>query len=242
MMHNNSNQPTMPKASPRQTEDRRVPLFLNVELVGVSPLRENGGENLPTEFVDLKPPAENKLRHHNPELYQRRVLSDKACNSSQLSPLCSLSESESTVESFKSPLPTENSSDSSDYDLTPPPAVPRSTGVSSKRVGNDVRREHSKRRRPSPRVNKCGGGGVSLCSDGCSQASTDTEDDDFEFVFSNSPNQQDRTKQYWEWCYGQDNTASRSPGQSWSAKRVAPAKGWYDCFLFLYYLTRLSYS
>lgn len=232
MIHDDfSKNPTMPNVSPRQPENCTYPLFLNVESKGMSPLRESCGENLPSEFVDLKPPAQNKMQQHNPELYQRRVLSDKAYNCSPLSPRLPLSQSESNEECFKSPLPTVNSFDSSDSTHSPPTATPRSMAVCSKRVGNDVRREHSKRRRPSPRINKHGSA-VNLWSDTCSQASTDTEDDDFELLFTSSPNP-DKTKQYWEWCYGKDAASAVSHRQSWSAKRLAPAKGWYERFVFL---------
>lgn len=217
-----SKQPTMPQLSPRQPDEGTYPMFLNVEMEGISLSRENCGENRPSEFMDLKPPAETKLRHNNPEQYQRRVLSNKACNNAPLSPFPSQSQSESNTGSFKSPMPADTSSDGSDYTLSLPEASPR-----SKRVVNDVQREHSKRRRPSPRVNKSGGG-VNLWGDTSSQASTDSEDDDFLSLFSSSPNV-DRTKEYWALCYGKDNTMAVSPGQSWSAKRVAPAKGWYEC-------------
>ncbi|CAJ1958632.1 unnamed protein product [Cylindrotheca closterium] len=226
MIDDDSKHPTIPQLLPRQPDKDTYPMFLSVDLEDISPLRENSSNTRPaSKFVDLKPPAETKLQHNNPELYQKRVLSDKACNSVPLSPHPSLSQSDANTESFKSPLSTDTSSDGSDDGtITPPEARPRSVVVSSKRVGNAVRREHSKRRRPSPRVNK-NGGGVNLWGDNSPQASTDTEDEDFELLLSNNSPNVDTTKQYWEWCYGKDNATAVSPGQSWSAKRVAPAKG-----------------
>lgn len=227
-MMDNAKQPNVPKLqlSPRRPAEGKYPMFLNVEVEDISPLRETS-ERASSEFFDLKPPAETKLQHKNLKLYKRRVLSDKPCNTAPSSPCLSSSQSDCNVDTFKSPIPSDTSSDSSNYTMTPPAERPISGAVSSKRLGNDVRREHTKRRRPSPRVNKSFGG-VNLWGDDTSpQASTDTEDDDFDFLFSNSPNV-DTTKQYWEWCYGKSNTAAVSPGQSWSAKRVAPAKGWYE--------------
>lgn len=115
---------------------------------------------------------------------------------------------------------------SSDFAITPPAAGPRPLVVSAKRVGQDVRREHTKRRRASRRVAKSDSG-LNLWNPTQSQESSDEDEEDLPFLFPQSevtPGEQ--TKQYWEWCYGKGQKIELKPEQSWSAKRAPPAKGW----------------
>ena len=135
--------------------------------------------------------------------------------------------------------------------LTPPVSGPRPLVVSAKRLGQDVRRKHSKRRRCRSRrgtmqqngnendaaafclwkENKVGGD----CNDNHelapAAASSDEEtldSQDLPFLFSQQElSPQEQTRRYWELCYG--NTVTIEPltaGNSWSANRAPPRKSW----------------
>jgi hypothetical protein len=65
-----------------------------------------------------------------------------------------------------------------------------------------------------------------------SQDSSSDEDDrdvraGLPFLFSQQKvSPMEKTKHYWEWCYGKGTTIELSTTQGWSAKRSPPAKGW----------------
>jgi hypothetical protein len=180
-------------------------------------------------------PQPPPLKEHNSALCQRRVLSDKA--SSENAPL-SPSPSISSLEPVKSPLSSDIFSESScsDSTLTPPATGPRPLVVSAKRLGQDVRRKHSKRRRRRRGVAKNQNNGFCLWKDtdqetGTSQDSSSDEDDldvraGLPFLFSQQEvSPMEKTKHYWEWCYGKGTTIELSTTQGWSAKRAPPTKG-----------------
>jgi hypothetical protein len=141
----------------------------------------------------------------------------------------------SPIPGFKSPLSSESSSD---FSLTPPAPGPRPLGVSAKRLGQDVRRKHSKRRRRRRRSNDAPASTsnnqavMGLWNDDPQQFSDSSDDSDAEqlpFLFSSSQMQlshQERKKHYWEWCYGK-TTIELNPPPSWSASRAPPSKSWY---------------
>jgi hypothetical protein len=224
----------MPRLTPRRSrhrfEELEQPLFSRTELSGHTFSQAESMENASSCSVPALSPHAPKLQHQNLKLYQRRVLSDKAaaCNNAPLSP-CPTSSSEPLMENIKSPLPNDivvsDASFSSDFSITPPVTGHQLLMVSAKRLGQDVRREHSKRRRPSRRV-AGDSNDLNLWNTTPSQESSEDEDEDLLFLFPQpkiSPGEQ--TKHYWEWCYGKGHTIELKP-ESWSAKRVPPAKGW----------------
>ena len=152
----------------------------------------------------------------------------------------------SPIPGLKSPSSSDSCSDFSlDFSLTPPAPGPRPLGVSAKRLGQDVRRKHSKRRRRRRRSNNAP---VSTSSNNNqavlglwnddAQKFSDSSDDSSEqlpFLFASSRSQlppHERKKQYWEWCYGK-TTIELNPQPSWSASRAPPSRSWYVlCFWF----------
>jgi hypothetical protein len=171
------------------------------------------------------------LQQYNPALYQRRVLSDV---SSISTPLSSPGNNHATLGNL------EKAST-----LTPPTSCSRPLMVSAKRLGQDVRREHSKRRRPSSRRDQEDEGGTNLWNASPKTQEDDEEEEELPFLFASDPKSH---QQYWEWCYGKGETIDLQattptgatsktisiPG-SWSAQRKPPAKGWY-----VYYSLSLS--
>ena len=247
----------MPRLTPRRPrrfdggDDEENSLF-NTELTGLSfssdlasspgpPKKRLDDSNVPSP----RPPP---LQHHNPKLYQRRVLADKAATSEPnsknhpLSPCPTSIDQEIRMDLIKSPLSSDillSDTSFSDCSITPPATRPRPLVVSAKRVGQDVRRQHSKRRRPSRRVTKHGdNNGFCLWKDQNaptpSYASSDDEDDchDLPFLFdSNSvSSESEQKKQYWEWCYGKETNVHLNATGSFSAQRAPPTKGWYVSF------------
>jgi hypothetical protein len=225
-----------PQRSRHRFEELEQPLFSSTELSGHIISQTESMENSPCSVPALSPHAP-KLQPQNLKLYQRRVLSDKAaaCNNAPLSP-CPASLSERLMQNMKSPMPdiespipndvVSDASFSSDISITPPVTGHQVLKVSAKRLGQDVRREHSKRRRPSQRV-AGDSSGLNLWNTTPSQESSEDEDEDLLFLYPQpeiSPGE--RTKHYWEWCYGKGHTIELKPEQSWSAKRVQPTKGW----------------
>ena len=144
----------------------------------------------------------------------------------------------------KSPRSNDVLSDTSftsDCSITPPATGPRPLVVSAKRLGQDVRREHSKRRRPSRRVNKGDSqNGFCLWKDHSSSASAQAtaaaaysssddehEQDDLPFLFDKTKvSETEQNKLYWEWCYGKEVTVDLKAEKSFSAQRAPPKKGW----------------
>ena len=150
-------------------------------------------------------------------------------------------------EPAKSPLSNDIMSDTSftsDCSITPPATGPRPLVVSAKRLGQDVRREHSKRRRPSRRVNRGDNkNGFCLWKDhNTPSASTQTttatttsyyssddehEQGDLPFLFDRTKvSETEQNRHYWEWCYGKEVTVDLKAEKSFSAQRVPPKKGW----------------
>eukprot|EP00980_Cylindrotheca_fusiformis_P004502 scaffold961_cov122-Cylindrotheca_fusiformis.AAC.10 len=219
----------MPRLAPRRPRHRSgelgTALFCEMETTDISFSQSDNTEN--DSCGDPIPSLHaQKLQHQNLRLYQRRVLSDKvpSYNYASLSPRIG-SSSESPTDPLKSPM--TNESFCSDFSVTPPVSGPPPLVISSKRVGQDVRREHSKRRRASRRVDSSDSG-LNLWNQSSSQESSDDENEDLPFLFPQecavSPGEQ--TKQYWEWCYGKEQSIEHKPEQSWSAKRAPPTKGW----------------
>lgn len=116
---------------------------------------------------------------------------------------------------------------------TPPAFSPLPDMVSAKRLGKEVRRNHSKRRR-------------SRCDNDSDKENAEwtSPDDEGEYwrhfgqlMIGLSP--EERTKQYWKLCYG---TQPSQPEDSFSANRAPPVKSWYALctgFYFVYLLTQL---
>lgn len=151
---------------------------------------------------------ESSVAVHTP---RREVLSNKhASINPPLSPCPALEEL-----ALKSPLP----SDYSDCSLTPPVTGPRPLVVSAKRLGNDVRRRHSKRRRCRSRPND---GGFCLWKDANAPPSQESDSEE-ELPFLLPLPLQKQTQHYWEFCYG---STTMHPCPSWSANRKPPSKGW----------------
>jgi hypothetical protein len=131
---------------------------------------------------------------------------------------------------------------------TPPMSSPAPLMVSAKRLGAEVRRNHSKRHRgritSSPdKENDSDNDAPSawvLSSHwqdddehvddpvGRSSLSSTGSDGDDElrsfFIEKLSPSE--RNKHYWRWCYGTD-AAPVLTQRSWSASRAPPTKSWY---------------
>jgi hypothetical protein len=133
--------------------------------------------------------------------------------------------------------PSSSSESCSDFSLTPPAPGPRPMGVNAKRLGQDVRRKHSKRRRRRRRSNNAptstsnNQAVLGLWNDDPQKFSDSSDDSDSEqlpFLFSSQPllSHQERKQQYWEWCYGK-TTIELNPPASWSASRAPPSKSWY---------------
>lgn len=173
-----------------------------------------------------------------PNAASRRALADKgSAANAPLSPSPGMVH----MESLKSPVSSDSWSDgSSDYSITPPMPGPRPLVVSAKRVGQDVRQKHSKRRRcRSRRGDSKANNGFCLWKDpGTEKAtpppnSSDDDDDDDEdieslqesllFLKNVSPTEQRR--HYWELCYGNQKVESIQ-NNGWSATRRPPSKGW----------------
>jgi hypothetical protein len=194
-----------------------------------------------SSHVARMPQNPQRLQEQNPALPRRRVLSAKK-PAAPLNLNAPLSPSPASLllpppfePAFKSPIPNELRSDTnnnSDWTLTPPTTGLRPLVVSAKRLGKDVRRKHSKRRRCRSRAAKNGNGFClwqeSHDSTTPAESSSD-EDEALPFLFSQqevvSPSE--KKKQYWEWCYGKEEIEpSLSTQEGWSAKRAPPAKGW----------------
>lgn len=146
-------------------------------------------------------------------------------------------------EALKSPLPQDTSADlgscsGSDYSITPPVAGPRPWVLSAKRLGQDVRRKHSKRRRFRSKKSSQARqqSGFCLWKDANApqgpNSSSDEEEEGLPFLFGMHEHpSQDRVQQYWEYCYGKPKAKGSladpiAPQLSWSANRAPPAKGW----------------
>ena len=174
----------------------------------------SGIENASPFLSSPKPSAYNKetikssMKAHPA---RREVLSHKQ---SSINPPLSPSPSLEPLD-LKSPLPSEYS----DCSLTPPATGPRPLVVSAKRLGNDVRRRHSKRRRCRTKGTD---GGFCLWKDANAPPSQESDSEE-ELPFLFSLPLQKQTQHYWEFCYG---TTTLQPCPSWSAHRKPPTKGW----------------
>lgn len=247
----------IPRLAPRRSR-RQSPLTVTAGVENATPflaMKTDSTVNSPVsdqarprikrhpESGDLPPlsPQPPPLKEHNPELHKRRVLSDKsASENAPLSP----SPSTTFVEYAKSPASTNVFSDrsilsdaSSDYSVTPPATGPRPLVVSAKRLGQDVRRKHSKRRRCRSRRGQAktqNGFCLWKDTDRDSTPSQDSSSDEdcgeragLPFLFSEQEvSPKDKTRHYWEWCYGKGDTIELSMEQGFSAKRAPPARGW----------------
>lgn len=110
----------------------------------------------------------------------------------------------------------------STFSLTPPTASPAPLVVSAKRLGSEVRRNHSKRRKGRMWDDK-----ENSTLNGWRRAENEMHDEPEEGlppVEHLSP--EERTQRYWQWCYG-DNAEHPMPQNSWSASRAPPGKSWY---------------
>ena len=69
--------------------------------------------------------------------------------------------------------------------------------------------------------------GSSICVDLPAREDTDVREG-LPFLFSQEEiSPVERTRQYWEWCYGKGATIELAGSKgAWSAKRDAPTKGW----------------
>jgi hypothetical protein len=106
----------------------------------------------------------------------------------------------------------------SHYSLTPPTALAPPLVVSAKRLGSEIRKNHSKRRKGRMRD-----------KENTSNQWEDEPEERLPPVEHLEP--QERTQRYWQWCYG-DKTEP-IPQSSWSASRAPPAKSWYVCLVRL---------
>jgi hypothetical protein len=97
----------------------------------------------------------------------------------------------------------------SHYSLTPPTALAPPLVVSAKRLGSEIRKNHSKRRKGRMRD-----------KENTSNQWEDEPEERLPPVEHLEP--QERTQRYWQWCYG-DKTEP-IPQSSWSASRAPPAK------------------
>jgi hypothetical protein len=206
-----------------------------VPLVAVQPAARSMPLN---KSIDSAPhsPAPAPLQHQDPEQYRRRVLSDKGS-------FALVSSSSMPQPVIKSPIPSADiyysDASSGDWSLTPPVTGPRPHLVSAKRFGQDVRRKHSKRRKCRTGRGKAkeDNNGFCLWKDANPEAraphiqSSDEEDNDVReelpFLFTQQEvSPMDKTRKYWEWCYGKGTTIELSGVQGWSATRAPPAKSW----------------
>jgi len=117
----------------------------------------------------------------------------------------------------------------STFSLTPPTRSPAPLVVSAKRLGSEVRRNHSKRRKGRMWDDK-ENSSFNVTS---WRAENELDDEDKEEglppVEHLSP--QERTRRYWKWCYG--DSAEPMPQSSWSASRAPPEKSWYVALFIL---------
>jgi hypothetical protein len=188
--------------------------------------------------IDSAPqsPVPTPLQYQDPEAYRRRVLSDQGSSAAA-------SASFMPHPVMKSPIPSADISysiaSSSFCSLTPPVTGARPLVGSAKRLGNDVRRKHSKRRKCRTHRGKAKeeNNGFCLWKDSNPETkashmeSSDEEDNDVReglpFLFAQREvSSMDETRKYWEWCYGKGTTIELSGVKGWSATRAPPAKSW----------------
>lgn len=112
----------------------------------------------------------------------------------------------------------------STFSLTPPTASPAPLVVSAKRLGSEVRRNHSKRRKGRMWDDKENASSFNVSSWRAGNEQDDEKEEGLPPVEHLSP--EERTQRYWKWCYG-DSTEPMPPQSSWSATRAPPGKSWY---------------
>jgi hypothetical protein len=246
-----------PRLTPRRSP-RRSPLTGSITLtrvnhespfsaaamdpgIEIEPLADPANDSPPTSTymrpsVHAPSPLPPPLQQHNPNLHKRRTLPNKA---SWINAPLSPSPNEQQVDPMKSPCPTQilsgTPSSNSDFSVTPPATGPRPLVVSAKRLGQDMRRKHSKRRRRRREPTTNGNNGFCLWKEEGDEASTphpESSDEDADvrerlpFLFDRKEvSPIEKTKHYWEWCYGKGTTIELN-SDAWSAKRAPPTKGW----------------
>jgi hypothetical protein len=142
------------------------------------------------------------------------------------------------------------SSIASDLTLTPPAAPSQSLVVAARKHSNEIREANSTKRRRRRRQHYTKDAELSsvlvkvTTNKNKSPISFDDDEDDH-FSWNNrktttdetalpflvaqeqSMSPEERTKQYWEWCYGKGTSVDTSlVANSFSANRMPPSKGW----------------
>ena len=263
----------IPRLAPRRSGER--PLSLAVTGVeNTSPfldaIEHGDGSSSCTDQKELPPRPRLLDRQvvfpvHVPQLHppppepprRREVLSNNmfALNPPQSpSPALVDQQTSQLLEPFKSPLSSDGcwlSAEKLNCSLTPPATGPRPLMVSAKRLGKDVRRKHSKRRRCQSRrklqpanngdssSSSKNHGAYCLWKDSNAPprqeyySSSEEEQGGLPFLFSqqNDFPPQEQAQQYWEYCYGKMHTTTAKitdlPATTgWSANRKPPSKGW----------------
>lgn len=106
------------------------------------------------------------------------------------------------------------------FSLTPPATSPAPLVVSAKRLGSEVRRNHSKRRK-----GRLGNDKENVAFNVTTWRAENEVEDEVEEGLPPlehlSPDS--RAQRYWQWCYG---TSEPMPQSSWSASRAPPSKSW----------------
>lgn len=126
-------------------------------------------------------------------------------------------------EEITTPRAEERATFDSSFSLTPPTRSPAPLVVSAKRLGSEVRRNHSKRRKGRMWNNK-ENSSFNVTSWRAENEMDDDEDKEEGLPPVEHLSPEERTQRYWQWCYG-DSTES-VPQSSWSASRAPPGKSW----------------
>jgi hypothetical protein len=115
------------------------------------------------------------------------------------------------------------------FSLTPPATSPSPLIVSAKRLGSEVRRNHSKRRK-----GRLGNDKENAAFNVTSWRAENEVEDEVEEGLPPCHHlpQEERAKRYWQWCYGTDEPMPQTH-TSWSASRAPPSKSWYVLFHLL---------
>jgi hypothetical protein len=98
--------------------------------------------------------------------------------------------------------------------------------VSAKRLGSEVRRNHSKRRK-----GRLGNDKENSAFNVTSWRAENEVEDEVEegLPACEHLSQEERAQRYWQWCYGTDEPMPQMQS-SWSASRAPPSKSWYVVF------------
>ena len=135
---------------------------------------------------------------------------------------------------------------------TPPVSSPAPLLVAAKRLGTEVRRRHSKRRKAGWKSNWSNGGNGSSASLPCSDSDDESDHESLLGAKVAEMEESERNRHYWAWCYGHDQESEKENSvhsgkenrrrrrrqrqsremvpstveKSWSASRAPPTRSW----------------